>query len=115
MGTTSHISQPLPPPTYRLDELLAETTCGAKVLDLHGHVLLGLGVKGGILNQTVDKNPDMVFDVHWFQIHTTLVLSLGNIQQLGHHLVHHVGHMIATPASTRQMYRLIQPIAPAKT
>ena len=43
--------------THLLDELVAELTAGAKLLDLKGHVLLGLGVEGWVLYHTVDKNP----------------------------------------------------------
>lgn len=49
--------------SYRFDELLAELTGRAKLLDLEGHVLLGLRVKGRILYRAVNKHPDMTADL----------------------------------------------------
>ena len=40
---------------YLFDELIAEGAGGAEALRLQGHVLLGLRVEGGVLDQTVDK------------------------------------------------------------
>ena len=45
---------------YLLDELVAEGAGGAEALLLQGHVLLGLRVEGGVLDQTVDKQPQVV-------------------------------------------------------
>lgn len=45
---------------YLFDELVAEGTGGAEALVLQGHVFLGLRVEGGVLDQTVDKQPKVV-------------------------------------------------------
>ena len=49
--------------THLFDELLTEGAGGAKRLDLESHILLGLGVKGWILNEAVDEDPYMSLDV----------------------------------------------------
>ena len=46
------------------DKLFAELTFGAKGLGLLGHVLLGLGVKGWILDEAVHKNPQVIAHLH---------------------------------------------------
>lgn len=78
---------------YLFDELLRERTGGAKGLDLEGHGLLGLRVKGRVLNEAVDKHPQVALDVERLQIHASLVLLLGSLQQLGHQLVYYVVDM----------------------
>lgn len=45
------------------NELLAQRTTGSKVLLLQRHVLFGLRVKGGIFNQAVYKQPNVVLDL----------------------------------------------------
>ena len=75
---------------YLFDELLREGAGGAKGLDLESHSLLGLGVKGGVLDEAVDKHPQVALDVEGLQVHASLVLLLGSLQQLGHQLVHYV-------------------------
>lgn len=45
---------------HLFNELFAERTTGPKALLLQCHVLLGLRVKGGILNKAVHKQPDVV-------------------------------------------------------
>lgn len=49
--------------SHLFDELLAERTSGSKVLLLQCHVLFGLRVKGGIFNQAVYKQPNVVLDL----------------------------------------------------
>lgn len=46
---------------YSLNKFFRQRTFGPKVFGLKCHVLLRLGVKGGILNQSVHKHPDVVF------------------------------------------------------
>ena len=45
---------------YLFEELVAKGAGGTKALLLQGHVLLGLRVEGGVLDQTVDKQPQVV-------------------------------------------------------
>lgn len=45
---------------YGPDELVGQKALGPEALRLKRHVLLGLGVEGGVLNQRVHKHPDMV-------------------------------------------------------
>lgn len=45
---------------HLLNELIAERTVGSKALLLQRHVLFGLRVKGGIFNQAVYKQPNVV-------------------------------------------------------
>lgn len=47
-------------PVYLFDKLVTEGAGGTEALLLQGHVLLGLGVEGRVLNQAVDKNPHVV-------------------------------------------------------
>lgn len=49
--------------TYSSDEFLREDTFGAKAFGLKSHVLLGLGVKGWVLDQGIHKHPNMVFNL----------------------------------------------------
>lgn len=49
--------------SHLFNELLAERATGSKVLVLQCHVLFGLGVKGGIFNQAVYKEPNVVLDL----------------------------------------------------
>ena len=81
---------------YLFDELLREGTGGAKGLDLESHGLLGLGVKGGVLDKTIDKHPQVTLDVERLQVHASLVLLLGSLQELRDQLVHYVVHMGAS-------------------
>ena len=76
-----------------LDELVTEGASGAKGLGLDSHVLLGLRVEGGVLNEAVDEYPEVALDVEGLEVHAPLVLLLGRLQQLGDHLVHDVGHV----------------------
>lgn len=55
------------------DELLAECTGGAEALLLQRHVLLGLRVKAGVLDQAVHKQPHVV--LHLKQIHANVKLN----------------------------------------
>ena len=66
--------------THLFDELLREGAGGAKRLDLESHGLLGLGVKGRVLYQAVDKHPQVALDVEWLEVHPSLVLLLGSLQ-----------------------------------
>lgn len=45
---------------YSSDEFVRQRTFGPKTLSLECHVLLGLGVKGRVLDQCVHKHPDVV-------------------------------------------------------
>ena len=45
---------------YLLEELVAEGAGGAEALLLQRHVLLGLRVEGGVLDQTVHEQPQVV-------------------------------------------------------
>ncbi len=45
---------------YLFNELVTERTSGPEALLLKRHVLFGLRVKGGVLNQAVDKQPYVV-------------------------------------------------------
>lgn len=45
---------------YLFDELVAEGTSGAEALLLQRHVLFGLRVERGVLDQAVDKQPHVV-------------------------------------------------------
>lgn len=47
-------------PVYLFDKLVTEGAGGTEALLLQGHVLLGLGVEGRVLDQAVDKNPHVV-------------------------------------------------------
>ena len=47
--------------SYSPDKLLWQKALGPEALGLECHVLLGLGVKAGILDQCVHKHPDVVF------------------------------------------------------
>ena len=78
---------------HLFDELLAEGAGGSKGLSLERHVLLGLGVEGGVLHEAVDKHPQVALDVERFEIHAALVLLLGCLQQFGHYLIHYVVHV----------------------
>lgn len=51
------------PHWHLFDELVTKRTRGAKVLLLKCHVLFSLRVKGRVLNQAVDKQPNMVLDL----------------------------------------------------
>ena len=53
-------------------------------------LLLCLRIKGWVLNEAVDEDPQVSLDVKWLQCHPSLVLLLGSLEQLPHHLVHHV-------------------------
>lgn len=55
----------MPAMLYLFNELLAERARGAKVLVLQSHVLFGLRVKRGVLDQAVDKQPHVVFHLEW--------------------------------------------------
>ena len=44
-------------------ELFCEDTLWAKLLGYEGHVLLGLRVEGRVHNQTVDKQPQVIFNL----------------------------------------------------
>lgn len=46
---------------HLFNELVSEGTSRPKTLVLQRHVLFGLRVKGGVLNQAVDKQPHVVF------------------------------------------------------
>lgn len=62
---------------HLFDELVAERTSGPKVLLLQCHVLFGLRVKGGVLNQTVDKHPHVVLHLDGEGVeHTQYYLQL---------------------------------------
>lgn len=82
--------------THLFDELIREGTGGAKRLDFQRHVFFGLRVEGGVLNEAVNKHPQMALDVERFEVHTTLVLLLCHIQQLGDYLIHYVVNMSPT-------------------
>ena len=97
-------SQPSSPPTYRLDELFTDGAGRAKRLCLERHVLLGLGVKGWVLYQAVDKHPQLALDVEGFEVHPSPVLLLGSLQELGHQLVHNVGHVSTTLRTHRHTH-----------
>lgn len=45
---------------HLFNELVAERTSGSKALMLQCHVLFGLRIKGGVLNQAIDKQPQVV-------------------------------------------------------
>ena len=45
---------------YALDEALGEGAVGAKVLFLGGQSVFGLRVKGRVLNESVDEDPEVV-------------------------------------------------------
>lgn len=45
---------------HLFNELVAEGTSGAEALLLQSHVLFGLGIKGGVFDQAVDKQPHVV-------------------------------------------------------
>ena len=45
------------------EELWRESALGAELVLRQRHVLLGLGVEGGVHNETVDKNPHVVPDL----------------------------------------------------
>lgn len=45
---------------YGSDELVRQNALGPEALGLECHVLLGLGVEGGVLDQRVHKHPDVV-------------------------------------------------------
>lgn len=49
---------------HLFNELVAERTTGSKALLLQRHVLLGLRVKGGVLNQAVHKQPNVVLHLY---------------------------------------------------
>ena len=66
--------------TNLFDKLVRESASGTKGLDLERHVLLRLRVKCGILNEAVDKHPQVTLDVERLQVHATLVLLLGSLQ-----------------------------------
>jgi len=46
-----------------LAELVRQLALGAEALRLQRHVLLGLRVEGGVLDQAVDKQPHVVLDL----------------------------------------------------
>lgn len=46
---------------YLFNKLVTERTSGPKAFRLQRHVLFGLRVKGGILNQAIYKKPHVVF------------------------------------------------------
>lgn len=50
---------------YSPDELVWQRALWPKALGLECHVLLGLGVKAGILNQCIHKHPDVVFHLKY--------------------------------------------------
>lgn len=54
--------------THLFNKLLTERTSGSKVLLLQRHVLFGLRVKGGIFNQAVYKQPNVVLDLEMKQL-----------------------------------------------
>ncbi len=49
--------------TYPFDKLVTHLGSRTKFLGLQGHVLFGLGVKSGILNQCIHKYPDVALDL----------------------------------------------------
>lgn len=51
------------PPFFRhlFNKLVTERTSGPKAFLLQCHILFGLRVKGGILNQAIYKKPHVVF------------------------------------------------------
>lgn len=65
---------------YLFDKLVTEGASGPKRFDLERHILLGLGVKGRILDEAVDEDPYMSLDVEWLQVHPSLVLLLSSLK-----------------------------------
>lgn len=62
---------------HLFNELGAERTSGPKALLLQCHVLFGLRVKGGVLNQAIDKQPQVVLHLDGAGVeHTQLCILL---------------------------------------
>lgn len=54
---------------YLFDKLVTERTSRPKALRLQSHVLFGLRVKSGILNQAIYKQPHVVFHLEEQKTH----------------------------------------------
>lgn len=107
---------------YSPDEFVWQRALGTKAFCLECHILLGLGVKGGVLNQRVHKHPDVVLHLEhqWqkfqsvsthkrseitlslkcctahlerFHWNSCLVLLFNNFNKFSHYLVHHIINM----------------------
>ena len=63
---------------------------------LKSHGLLGLRVESRILNQTIDEDPEMVFDLKGFDDNPILVLLINRLHQLLHNHITHVVHVSST-------------------
>ena len=55
-------------------KVIAHRGLGTKGADLEGHVLLGLGIERGILDQGVDKDGDVVLDLPRSREHRLVLL-----------------------------------------
>lgn len=80
---------------HLLHEVLPNVTLATKGGLPQGHVLLGLGVKGRVLNQAVDKDKQVRFDLEGLDRSHILALLLHSLHQLGHNLVRHMVNMCA--------------------
>lgn len=61
---------------YGCEELFGRFALGTEALGLQSHVFLGLRVERGIDNQTVNKYPQMIFNLMGFDADAALVLLL---------------------------------------
>ncbi len=62
---------------HLFNELVTERTSGPKALLLQCHVFFGLRVKGGVLNQAIDKQPHVVLHLDGEEVeHTQLCVLL---------------------------------------
>lgn len=79
-----------------LQELLRQLTRGAELGLPRGERLLRLGVKRGVVNEGVDKDPQVVLDVevlHTGGLDLLLLAVLDPVHHVVHHLVGDVVHM----------------------
>ena len=82
---------------YLSNKLLSQDALGAEALHLERHVLFGLRVEGGVLDEAVHEHPDVRADLERLDVDSaTLVLLLHRVHQLVHNLVSDVVHMPTT-------------------
>lgn len=83
-----------------LVELSRNEALGSKVLGPRGQEILGLAIESRVLDQTIDKDGEMVLDLVGLHLGTSLVLLLDDCNQVLCYLVGNVRDMTTTFAGT---------------
>lgn len=74
--------------THHLDEFLTKFAFWSERFLIKSHGVFGLWIKSRILNEAVDKDPEMILDLKWFYGELFACFSLHRCHHLGNDLIH---------------------------